>query len=716
MNVVLLWHMHQPDYVHGLTGAALMPWVRLHAVKGYLDMIGALKCVPEMRAAFNFTPVLLRQIGELARGETPDVWGEWSARPAAELGAAERAGILEHFFKANWENLVRPHPRYWELLTRRGMRGDPGRFAREHELFSEADFRDLQTWFNLAWCGYEACRLYPELEELKRKGSGFTEEEKGRVLAIHREILGRLVGEYREAEAEGRIETTTTPYAHPILPLVHDTDFARRCMPGRALPRRFSAPEDAEAHVRLAVEQHAAVFGKAPAGMWPAEGSVAPEILPVLAGAGIRYFFTDEAVLFKGLARDPGWSGKRVDHLELFQGWRCEHGGASVNALFRERPLSDFIGFNAARNTAAGAASHLVHHLEHVASVAKGEGSVVALVLDGENAWESFRDGGQEFLRLFYEGVCRSRRLRAVTPGAHFAEHAPQAVCRTLHTGSWINADFDIWIGDAEENRAWELLGDTRAALVAAGPGVAEAARRAAWRELYAAEGSDWFWWYGPDFETDSDSLFDELFRSHLQAVYRHLGMAAPPALSIPICEAGAPEACTQPTSFLSPVIDGKAGSYFEWVGAGRLDVARQGSAMFQSDRRLEAVWFGNDAEALLVRVDFAGGAPSGRLRLRFLEPVSEVFILEAGAAAAGDGLERIDAAGGSGGAAAAWACGDIVEARLPLPVGAAGSRGPVRFFVELEVDGVVVERAPERGAIAAVLVAPEQEAGDWFV
>jgi len=305
MNVVLLWHMHQPYYVNPLTKKAMMPWVRLHAAKGYLDMIDLVTAQPDLRVNFNFTPVLVRQILELVNHEVQDDWENVSRKPAANLDEPERRHLLENFFKINWDTLVRPVPRYAELLAKRGANYTLAKLDSVVRTFSEADFRDLQTLYNLQWCGFSALRRFPLLKELKAKGRDFTEQEKNAVLDIHRQILGLVLGEYRAAAERGQIELTTTPYFHPIMPLVYDTSIARRCQPQSPLPSTFSAPEDVRAQLRLAQELHEKVFGHRARGLWPSEGSIAPEIVPLMVEAGINYFCSDEGNLFKSLKNDP---------------------------------------------------------------------------------------------------------------------------------------------------------------------------------------------------------------------------------------------------------------------------------------------------------------------------------------------------------------------------------------------------------------------------
>ncbi|MEI8234711.1 MAG: glycoside hydrolase family 57 protein [Verrucomicrobiota bacterium] len=620
-NVVILWHMHQPYYVNPLTRVAMMPWVRLHCVKGYLDMIALPQDYPALRLNFNLTPVLLQQIEEIVEGRITDLWLERSRKPAASLEAAEKAALLEDFFKAHWGNMVKPYPRYAELLHRRGetiRRGDLPRLAAQ---FGTQDFLDLQVWFNLAWCGYTACRRYPELAALKAKGRGFTETEKARLLAIHLEIMRSIPLVYRAAEERGQVELTTTPYFHPILPLVYDTAFAERSLPGREFPRRFHWPQDAAAQVTLAMENHARLFGRRPRGLWPSEGSVAPEMIPLLQAAGIEYFCSDEENLFRSIHRDPAYAQTKIDHLELFQGWRIQSDGAAVHGIFRDRPLSDFIGFTAARNPPQQAAAHLIGHLRNIAERLPAERTLIPIILDGENAWEQFADGGEAFLRALYEGLtAEPARLRSRTMETYFHEHPPVRTLHTLHTGSWIASNFDIWIGEPEENRAWDLLGAARAFLQEQSDHnkrLPKAKRDAALREIYAAEGSDWFWWYGPDFSTENDGLFDGLFRQHLKNVYLLCNALPPPELDLPI-PGYTPPAFHPPQRLIAPRLGGGSAET-EWEHAGSYLPGAEEGAMHEGTRLAKKLWFGCGKTHLYVRLDLAQPAPFPPFALRLL-------------------------------------------------------------------------------------------------
>jgi alpha-amylase/alpha-mannosidase (GH57 family) len=719
-NVAFLWHMHQPYYVDPVTQTAVMPWVRLHSAKGYLDMISVIEDFARIRLNFNLTPVLLLQIKELIEGKIWDRWLEWSRKPAADLTEEERFAILENFFKIQWDNLVKPYPRYWELLNKRGLTFYRDEVRRGLRYFSNQELLDLQVWFNLAWCGYTARRLFPELNELIRKGRGFTEKEKHRVLDIHLECMRLVLRKYREAEERGQVELTTTPYFHPILPLVYDSALAERSLPGRQFPKRFHWPEDAAAHLTLAVEQHAALFGQPPRGLWPSEGSIAPELIPLMRDSGIEYFCSDEENLFNSLRADATTAPVAADHLELFQGWRVQHQGATVNALFREKPLSDFIGFLASKNDPREAAKHLLHHMRNIARQVPIDTGIIPLILDGENAWETFGDGGESFLRALYAGIENSHEvLHSCTIEDYFQHHPPKRTLKTLHTGSWIGSNFDIWIGEDEENRAWDLLGETRTFLqeqIKGGLGTEQ--RCAALREIYAAEGSDWFWWYGPDFSTENDALFDDLFRQHLKNVYTICRKLPPPALDQPITRAQTAPLYTAPTAPITPRIDGRRASFYKWIGAGEYVPASEHAAMFRAPRHLQRMLFGADAERLYLRFDLRQWEPF-RLRIVFQEPAGAVVESEVIDRDAAPSEFSIARNGSAPIRRRTLAVAEVVEMSIGLrDLGLSGGleKAKISFQVKLLQDGQERESYPANVPIQFPLANEEAALEQWIV
>ncbi|MCX7824989.1 MAG: glycoside hydrolase family 57 protein [Verrucomicrobiae bacterium] len=624
LHVAFYWHMHQPDYVDPARRVALLPWVRLHAAKSYYDMIRLAEEHPQTPVTFNLTPVLVRQLLQLQRGEIRDAWLDLARTPANALTAEMQQALLRDFFSAQLDNMVRPFDRYAELLAMRGSDLRPAALEEAARRFTVADWRDLQVWFNLAWCGYFALRDLPTLAALRRKGRGFSEEEKAVVLDAHMELIRRGLAKYRELYLAGRTELTASPFYHPILPLLYNTDFTRRCMPNSPLPATFSFPEDVREHLYGAVRFHEEVFGKRPTGLWPSEGSVCPEIIPLVHAAGFEWMATDEEILFRTLEMMRG-GAVAADRNVLFKGYRATFGGSSVGICFRDHGLSDFIGFNASKLAARDAARHLIHALESIASRVRDNDGLALILLDGENAWQEFADGGEAFLRAIYQAVGTDKRFRPVMLTNYFREHPPKTELTTLHTGSWIYANFDLWIGDPEENRAWDMLRNARLAFAEARSQLSEAARKAAMESLMAAEGSDWFWWYGPEFQIEQKPMFDELFRRHVRRVYEAMGKTAPGEVEKPILAGPPKRAYRVPRQLIKPQIDGRRTSYYEWHGAGSYRPNAGEHAMATSESVVGEILFGFDLRSLFLCVQWAGKSNeigANAVRILFTEPL----------------------------------------------------------------------------------------------
>ena len=609
VHVCLFWHMHQPYYTDPVAGSASMPWVRLHATKAYYDMAYLLEKFPAVRSTFNFTPSLLLQLQEIGAGTVRDLFLEYAQRPAADLTAEEKAFLIQHFFSANWATMVRPYPRYHELLVKRGIEvHDLQRVARQ---FSTQDFLDLQVWHNLAWFGYGTVHQYPRLAALRSKNRGFTEEDKQEVLALQRVAVQEIVPLYRQLMEQGQVELTTTPFFHPILPLVIDTDINRRARPDLPLPSRFRAPEDAEVQLQRAVEFHHKTFGQPPTGLWPSEGSVCPELLPILHRVGLRWLATDEGILARSL-ETIGRPWHR--HSALYQPYRAGETGQELTMLFRDRDISDAFGFVYHKTTPESAADDVLRRLRSIIHDAPQDEVVIAIILDGENPWEHYHDGGERFLSLLYQAFTKhelnqgdSVHVHASTVSDAIAAAPPTQHLPYLHSGSWINQDFKIWIGHQEDNRGWDLLGHTRTRLVDVGQSLPPERARAAWDELYAAEGSDWFWWYGDDFDTDFKPEFDRLFRTHLRNVWMYMSLTPPDQLNQPICTVaphieGDPVA--QPHALITATVDGLVTDFFEWRGAGSINTQPPLGAMWKADGLFTAIQFGWSQDQLFLRFD----------------------------------------------------------------------------------------------------------------
>lgn len=578
-----------------------MPWVRLHSIKAYYDMPTLLSRFPQIKASFNLVPSLLVQLQEYISGQAEEDFLDITAKPASELTPEDKSFLLENFFNCNWETMIKPYPRYWQLLVKRGL-GIGGVKTREvTPRFQEQDFRDLQVWFNLAWFGYSA-RKDPALGKLFQKGRFFTEAEKGLVLEKQKEIMREIIPLYARLARQKQLEITTSPFYHPILPLLVDSDIARRPLPAVRLPQGFRFPEDAKWQLEEALNLHESTFGQRPVGLWPSEGSVCPELIPIISGLGIQWTASDEGILFSSLGGRPSADA-------LYYPYAAEHGGARVNMVFRDHGLSDRIGFVYQRNPAQESAEDFISHLHRIRALWQPGNPplLLTLVLDGENPWEYYRDGGEGFLTKVYQRLSDSRDFKTTTVSEYLAEFPPKALLNQLYSGSWINQNFDIWIGGSEENEAWNLLGQTRSFLATAlgqGKDVPDEIRGKAWEAIHAAEGSDWFWWYGDHFSSAYSFEFDRLFRAQLSQVYTLLAAKAPDNLVSPIKKAMKVVPLREPVGFIHPVLDGRQTQFFEWSGAGFFETRPAGGAMYQEKQEISAIYYGFDVDNLYFRLD----------------------------------------------------------------------------------------------------------------
>ncbi len=597
--VAFLWHMHQPFYKDMLTGVYRMPWVRFHSIKAYYDMVSILEDYPKIKMNFNLVPSLLVQIQDYANDRAKDHYWDLSLKPAKNLTADEKNFLLLNFFMANWDTMIKPYPRYWELLQKRGTKVSEGDIAAACKKFNNIDFSDLQVWFNLTWFGFRARQKYPVLQELINRGRDFTDADKKTVLDTQISIIKELIPCYKQAQKEGRIEITTTPFYHPIMPLLYNTDFARRSMPWAVLPQPFAHSEDVNAQLKLAVSLYKKTFGKNPRGLWPSEGSVCPEIMPLISAAGIQWLATDEEILLKTVhIVDKG--------LGLYKPYKFCLEDDCLQLVFRDKGLSNALSFTYPKQDSQAAAHDLIHNLHNINrySSSNERDSLVTIVLDGENPWEYYPGGGEPFLRAVMERLSNEADLYTATISDYLDKYPARDKLPGLHSGSWINHNFDIWIGDKEENTAWEYLEKTRQFLKNNEKEFPKPKRDLAWQNFYAAEGSDWFWWYGDDFQSDCDEEFDTLFRTHLANVYKILNHEVPEFLRQPVILTKDVQTQKAPYAFISPVIDGQNTHYYEWTDAGYYKADRPGGKLYKGESYLAAIYFGFDLNSLFVRLD----------------------------------------------------------------------------------------------------------------
>jgi alpha-amylase/alpha-mannosidase (GH57 family) len=446
--------MHQPDYREPLSNRMVMPWVRLHALKDYLDMPLMATRYDDIKTTFNLVPSLLDQIDLYLNGGT-DPHLDLSRKNAAELSEDDRYQILQTFFSANPSTMIQPHRRYRELYHK----------AKDNlaervlpALFSSEEIRDLQVWSNLAWVD-PVFKSEEPLKTLLAKGKHFTEEEKNKLLDWQIELMKRIVPAYRDLLQQGKIDISFTPYYHPILPLLCDTDIAKEATPKIKLPeKRFVHPEDAKKQIAMSAEKFESLFDRKMTGMWPSEGSVSEEVARLMMEAGVEWIATDEEILLNSLKKSGVAAGDHPIHTVY------EY-GPGLKIFFRDHLLSDRIGFVYSGMRAERAIGDFISNVHKIREnlADRLDTSVIPVILDGENAWEYFPDDGYEFVNKFYEQIHKDPLIETVTM-SEAARSVPARKLKSLFAGSWINHNFRIWIGHPEDNAAWDVLSQTRVA------------------------------------------------------------------------------------------------------------------------------------------------------------------------------------------------------------------------------------------------------------
>ncbi|MES1982454.1 MAG: glycoside hydrolase family 57 protein [Pseudomonadota bacterium] len=553
LNLVFLWHMHQPDYRDYSSGDFVLPWVYLHAIKDYTDMAYHFEEHPQIRGVVNFVPILLDQIEDynqqFATGQLRDPLLRLLARENLnDVTTAERDLILTSCFRSNHTKMVAPYPAYkclYDLFKAIDAGGS--------HLFSYLSgqyLADLLVWYHLAWCGESVRRQHKLVIQMMSQNEGFTHAERMQLLDLVGQLVSGVIPRYRKLAASGQIELSATPHYHPLAPLLLDFNSARESAPDTSLPQASCYPGGKGrvlAHILSTNESHQSRFGVTPRGIWPAEGAVSTALIELLAEQGCRWAASGEGVLANSL-RSAGTLTDRNSY--LYRPYRIKGTANSVTCFFRDDHLSDLIGFEYSSWNGKDAALHFIAQLEDIAQrFPADETPLVSVIMDGENAWEYYPYNGYHFLNDLYSVLQAHPTIQTSTFSEYLDRNAaPNATPLTkeaelprLVAGSWVYGTFSTWIGSPDKNHAWDLLCMAKQTydLVFARGGLTEAEKEAAEKQLSSCESSDWFWWFGDYNPAHAVASFDHLFRHNLIQLYRLLKLDAPANLNYPISQGG---------------------------------------------------------------------------------------------------------------------------------------------------------------------------------
>ena len=553
LDLVFLWHMHQPDYRDYSTGDFVLPWVYLHAIKDYSDMAYHLEQHPGVKAVVNFVPILLDQLEDyeqqFSSGQMRDpLLRLLVCENLHNISGTERQLILESCFRSNLTKMVAPYPAYKRLFDIFKMVELNGQVALSY--LSGQYMADLLTWYHLAWFGETVRRENDVLIQMMSKDENFTYADRKLIFELIGKVISEIIPRYRKLAESGQIEISATPHYHPLAPLLLDFNSARESEPGSSLPKAVCYPggkSRVEAHIISTIKSHRSRFGVTPYGIWPAEGAVSTPLLEVLAEQKCRWVASGEGVLANSL-RKMGELPDRAKY--LYRPYRLKGAANSVNCFFRDDRMSDLIGFEYSNWNGKDAANNFVAQLEEIATNApEAETPLVGIILDGENAWEYYPYNGYHFLNDLYTALENHPSIRTTTY-SEYLEDSDEDITRNfpkpgeltgLVAGSWVYGTFSTWIGSPDKNHAWDMLCAAKQSydMVMAAGRLSANEKTAAEKQLSSCESSDWFWWFGDYNPSDAVGSFDRLYRHNLMQLYRLLKLPVPEYLNNPISQGG---------------------------------------------------------------------------------------------------------------------------------------------------------------------------------
>lgn len=565
--------MHQPDY-RDVNGIMQMPWVFLHAIKDYYDMPWMLYRHKGVKATFNITAPLIEQMKlYYNRAEEHDKFLALWLSDVTLLDEKSRTWILKICKSAQYDTMVREFPRYKEL------------FYREH--FNNSELIDIELLFMLSWCGFYLRENSQVVRYLIKKQRDYSYEDKVLLLKELSGFISGIFDYYSKLQKEGVISISTTPLNHPILPLLLDMKNALYANSSTNIPKdHISLADDASLQIIKAKKLFEETFGFEPDGFWPAEGAVDEKSVALLSQNNIKWIATDEAILFKSI------NSSNRDNLYIPYQYK------DICMGFRDHYLSDLIGFSYRHQDSVSAANHFVDELHKIEN--KNSSSTVFVILDGENAWEFYKNNGFDFFDALYSKLNSLAWCNTLTMDEVYK--LDRVELSNLAPGSWINGEFNTWVGHSEKTRAWELIYLTKKDYERHKNTLSEEIKDKISKHFLSAECSDWFWWYGDDHFTEFGVEFDELFRNHLIEIYDLMSLKAPADIFIPILEnKSVLDFWLKPQSNISPRINGKHDSFFEWIGCGVIDESKLFSTMDRRRGPVRKILYGQDSEKIYI-------------------------------------------------------------------------------------------------------------------
>lgn len=596
LSIAFYWHMHQPVYQLNESSDFLMPWVRLHAVKDYLGMILWAKKFDNLKLNFNFVPALVDALIDYAENGAHDIHSRLTIKSENLLNDEDKLFIITNFFDANYQTMILPNEEYHRLYKKVQEAG-----GNDITVLTNQEYSDLAALFNLAWIDSLFRAKNPELKRLVKKGKNYTLEDRVNIIEIQRELIKKIIPSIKSLIKKEKIEITTSPYYHPILPILLDFKNVKKNPMPDGDPAEFNAEDDAEFQTKSALDRIEEVFGKRPQGIWPAEHCISRKTLNLFSRLGIKWSISDEGVLansikfefehdFKGYINEP---------YHLLKTYNYKTNQSDIKMIFRESTIPNLIGFEYQNHNPAATANDLYDRIKIIQSKilsSPDNEHLLTIALDGENCWENYPQDGDSFLKTLYTLITEDKTLETVLLSDYLAKTKEDKPLERIAAGSWINRNFKLWIDEPVKDLAWAYLKHVREDFIQFGKREPDHPNLDfARREIFICEGSDWFWWYGEPNDSGRDNIFDYIFRTHLKNVYRYLELDIPSFLDEPLVNLSAAKPSKYPKSLIKPNIDGKPviSDNDEWNNAGYIELPD--GPVLRESKLFDKIRFGND-------------------------------------------------------------------------------------------------------------------------
>ena len=600
LSIAFYWHMHQPVYQLTPQGDYIMPWVRLHAVKDYLDMMMWVEKFDNLKLNFNYVPVLLDSLIDYENG-AHDIHSRITVTPVEQLSQEDKIFIINNFFDANYQTMILPNKQYHNLYKKYQQN------IENTNIFTEQEYSDLMALFNLAWIDPSFKNSDERLQRLTQKGKDYTLEDRIEIIEIQREIIRQIIPKLKKLVAENKIEVTTSPYYHPIVPILIDYKTIRNDNSDTDELSELHTEEDAKIQTKMALDRIEKLIGKRPKGIWASEQCVSPNTLEMLSDLGVEWSISDEGNLARSIDFEfvHDFKGYLEDPYHLLKTYSYKTRNSDIKMIFRESTIYNLVSFEYANHNPVATANDLYDRIKIMQGKilsSPDQDHLLTIAMDGENCWENYIDDGNTFLQTLYELISKDESLETVLISDYIEKTKEHKKLNKVATGASFNRGYKLWIDEPVKDIAWTYLKRAREDFISFSkrepnhPNLIDAQR-----ELFICEGSDWFWWYGEPNYSGRDNIFDFLYRTHLKNIYRTLDLESPQYLDEPLTSVSPARPSNYPKALISPEVNGKNTTDDDsWLNAGCIDIPD--GPVLRESKLFDKICFGNDSENFYLR------------------------------------------------------------------------------------------------------------------